>query len=264
MMGLFVALSTAIGLALGSFAGVCVTRFDRPGQSPVTPRHSACAACGARLAWYENVPVLSWLLLRGRCGHCGARIPARLLMIELTCGLWAGLLAWRLGPGAEWAVLLPLGVLLILVSFIDLETFLLPDIYVLPGIAAAFAAAVLVLNHGTLWQRLSPALWGAGLGAGSFLALHLVWKYGRRVDGLGLGDVKLMALIGALLGPWSLPFVAFGAAVAALPASLFWMRGPDGQGGRTAVPFGPFLSLAALAWVLGGDLLWARWLAWAA
>lgn len=256
MSWFFVAVSVGLGALGGSFVSGCAQYFALAGRCSLRLRPFPCAACGAKGAWSENIPVLSWLLC-GRCRRCGARIPLRRPCIELTCGLWAGLLAWRLGFGAAWAVLLPLGLLLILVSCIDLETFLLPDSYVLPGIAAAFLAAVLVLNHGGFWQRLSPSLWGAGLGGGAFLFLHLAWKWLTGVDGLGLGDVKLMVLIGALLGPRSLALVTFVAVLAALPTSLWWPRTPQEQGDR--VPFGPFLSLGALVWILGGDALWEYW-----
>ncbi|MBU1248102.1 MAG: A24 family peptidase, partial [Proteobacteria bacterium] len=180
--------------------------------------------------------------------------------VELTSGVWAVLLALKFGPGPEWAVFMLFGAIFIIASFIDLESFLLPDILTIPGTLLAVLAATFVLPGPETWDaRLLQSLLGLAVGGGLFLVLHYGYRLLRGVDGLGLGDVKLMCLIGALLTAMALPFVVIVGAVVALLASVFWMIGSK-KGGKTPIPFGPFLSLAAMTWILCGPEVWQWYL----
>ena len=259
----FAVVSTLLGLALGNLATVLVTRYENPELTPGPP-HSACPHCGRRLTWRETVPVLGFLLLRGRCRGCGEPISLRYPVIETVTGLWGLGVALAYGPGAAWAIYLGFGWLFVVLSFIDFEHFLLPDIYTLPGAAAALVCSALFLNTGGFWVRVLPGLTGGLIGAGGFWLIHAGYRRLRGMEGLGLGDVKLMLVIGFLLGSRSLPFVLLAAAVTALLASFWYLARPDSQGGRTRVPFGPFLCLGAMLWILAGERIWSLYLAWTA
>lgn len=250
----------ALGACVGSFVGVVVDRLPRL-QSVVRPR-SRCGACARTLAWHHNVPVLSWLLLRGRCAYCRAPIGLRALWLEvamggLYCALWQ-----RFGPGMELLCWAPLTAALLAIALLDVDHWWVPDEITYPAAAFALAASVLP-------QRLGALAAGAGLlpaiGLWAFAA-----GYARLTgrEGMGSGDVKLLAVLGLALGPataLSLLTLAClqGACVGALvlvvgghpspaqvgppPAAL---ADDDWQPAAGAVPFGPFLVLAALQVVL--------------
>ncbi len=248
---LFAAMAAVLGLILGSFYTACVHRY-LAGQTLLNPRRSACPACQAPIAWYDNIPLLSYVLLGGRCRACRQPISARYPAMEALSSLWALGLALVYGPGAEFLVYLAFGGLFIVASFIDLDSYILPDILTLPGTVAASAAAVWVLGLG--WKG---SLLGAAVGGGSFLAIQRLYRAFRGQEGLGTGDVKLMLLIGALCGPLALPLVLTVGATSALAASLAYVLKPGSKGMQTAVPFGPFLCLGAMVEILFGRQFWA-------
>ncbi len=231
-------LAGILGLVFGSFAAVVVDRWPR-GESVVRPP-SRCDGCRRRLAPWELVPVLSWMLLRGRCHTCHARIPASALAIELACGALAAGAVLALGPGWDAVSAAVLLVVLVPVVLIDLRHHLIPDILVLPATAVVLAASILA----------DPAYWwvpvAGAAGAGGFLLL--LWL--AYPAGMGLGDVKLAALIGAALGASAIPAlaIAFGAG-AVVGLALIARLGVRAR--RMAIPFGPFLAAGALAalWV---------------
>jgi leader peptidase (prepilin peptidase)/N-methyltransferase len=209
------------GLILGSFLNVCIYRLPR-GLSVVSPR-SACPACHIPIASYDNIPVLSWLILGGRCRHCHARITARYAVVELLCGLLfllSFLQAASLPDAIKGCVVC---FLLLGLTFTDAETHLLPDAMTLPGLGVALIFSYFSLVPGPAfhffplhfygtptasqmdlelgWRSLVNALLGAAAGSGILYAIAWMYLKLRRVDGLGLGDVKLMAMAGAFLGP---------------------------------------------------------------
>jgi len=251
LFGLFPFGACILGLILGSFANVCIHRYLQ-GTSIILPA-SHCPLCKHTLAWWENLPLLSYILLRGRCRSCREAIHWRYPAVEAISGLWALLLALKFGPSPAFAVYLCFGQLLIIISFIDLEIFVLPDIYTLTGSAAALAAAILILD--LPW---STSLIGALAGGGTFLILQQGYKRLKGREGLGTGDIKLMFLLGALLGWQALPLMVFMAAISALAVSLIYLRRASAKGLQTAVPFGPFLSLGGMLYILCGPQIW-RW-----
>jgi len=242
-----------VGLVLGSFYNVCIHRY-LSGESIVSPG-SHCPGCLTRLRWWENLPLVSYVLLRGRCRSCGVAISPRYPAVELISGIWLAALYLEFGLGAAWAVYLVLGGLLIVLSFIDLESFVLPDVMVLPGAVAAFACASLVLDLG--WMA---SLLGAVAGAGGFFLLQKGYKLLKGVEGLGSGDIKLMLLLGALIGWRLLPLMIFLSAICGLAVSLIYILSPRGRGMQTAIPFGPFLSLGAMLTILWGPEIWQWYL----
>lgn len=221
-----------LGLILGNFYNVCIFRYIS-GESVVFPP-SHCPHCLHRLKWYELIPVVSYLCLRGRCSYCGVWISLQYPLIELLSGVVAGALAWRFGLGPSFAVYLIAAGVLIVASGIDARIGILPDVLLLPATLIAIPAGALPLGHGWL-----TTLSGCLLGGGSFWLLSVLYRRFRGRDGLGLGDAKLMALLGALAGPLALPSIMFMGALLALTFVLISRHPP-----KTPLPFGPWLSIS--------------------
>lgn len=271
-----------MGLLVGSFLNVVVFRLpimlDRQwraqceelaGRDPaqldrfnlVVPR-SACPACKAPIKAHHNVPVVSWLLLRGRCASCGARISARYPIVEALTGVASALVAWKYGYG--WPALAALAVtwFLIALTFIDIDTQLLPDNLTLPlmwlGLATSLWGPV---GDYPLPVDTRSAIIGASAGYLSLWGVYHLFRMATGKEGMGYGDFKLLAALGAWLG-WTslLPIVLLSAAVGAVVGIVILAR--RGQDRSTPIAFGPFL--AAAGWLLvvfGPDLkAHARWL----
>ncbi|MDN5346864.1 MAG: leader peptidase (prepilin peptidase) / N-methyltransferase [Clostridia bacterium] len=228
-----------LGLFIGSFLNVVIYRLPR-GETVVSGR-SRCPACGRVLAWYDLFPVLSYLVLRGRCRYCGAQISPRYLIVELLTGAVFAALFYRLGPTPALAKYLFLGAVLIAAAFIDLEHYLIPDRLVLAGLAGA-----VILGFAARDLEIWSALAGFAAGAG-FLSVVAVISKG----GMGGGDVKLAAVAGLFLG-WPLAALALFLAVVAggLAAAVFLFLGIKGR--KDPVPFAPFIAAGTLAAILWG------------
>ncbi len=234
------AVLAVFGLAMGSAVSALAWRVPR--GVPWTRGRSRCPSCGHELGPGDLVPLLSFLLARGRCRHCGAPIGWRYPVTELLCAVWAVLLFHRVG--LTWAYL-PLafwGFLLVALLWIDLEFKLLPDVLTLPGIALGLAAAL--LGHGWPGGLVHAGL-GLVAGSGVLGLLLWIWLAFLKREGMGMGDVKLAAMFGVVLG-WKLTVVALF--VASLAGSLWGValmaRGRGGM--RSELPFGTLLAPAAL------------------
>lgn len=234
-----------LGLCLGSFYNVCVHRY-LTGQSVVWPA-SHCPTCGHVLSWWENIPVLSYVLLRARCRSCKGVIHWRYPALELLSGLLALILATRFGPGLDWVTYMAFSGIFLVASFIDLDSFILPDILTYP---AAVLALCTPLFLSVDWAE---TLLGSTLGAGSFFLLRLVYLRVRKIDALGIGDIKLMVSLGALVGLSKLPLMILLSALTGLLVSVAYLRRSPDKGLRTAIPFGPFLCLGAMLTLLWGE-----------
>lgn len=250
---LFYLAAAFLGLCLGSFYNVCVHRY-LTGESIVWPG-SHCPKCNHSLSWWENIPIISFIILKGKCRNCSEGISLRYPVVETLSGLLSLLLAVNFGLGTAYFIYLFFSGLLIIASFIDLEIFILPDIITLPGAVAALAAAfVLPIS----WQ---DALIGSLVGSGIFLIIQKSYKLVKKIDGLGTGDIKLMLMLGALTGWQGLPILILTAAVSGLATSLFFLKKTDsGSMMKTAIPFGPFLALGALVYILWGESIWMWYL----
>ena len=241
----------AAGLVVGSFLNVCIHRLPR-GESVVRPG-SRCPSCGTAIRWYQNVPVISWIALRARCASCGARISARYPLVEALAGALALLLFRTYGATAAFALSSAFALALLVLFFTDLDHNLLPDVVTLPGFVLGTAAAwANPFLEGDAWRRTVLALAGAALGAGFLWAVGAIWQRLRGVEAMGLGDVKMMAMVGAFTGPRGVLFTLFAASVAGalVGVALIPLRG---RSLKDTLPFGCFLAPAALA-----ALLWAR------
>jgi leader peptidase (prepilin peptidase)/N-methyltransferase len=247
LVGLY---ATLLGLVVGSYLNVVIHRLPR-GISTVLPR-SRCPSCGAAVAARDNVPVLSYLVLRGRCRHCRAPISPRYPLVEAATGslFLASYLQFGLTLAAAAGALY--GSLLIALAMIDAEHLLLPDRITLPGIALGLG-----LSHWLPWSGLPAALLGAALGGAVLLGLWGGWLLLRGEEGMGLGDVKMLAMIGAFLGWRGMLVALFVAALAGSAVGLALLA--SGRGGlKTRLPFGTFLALGGLAGLFAGPAL-SRW-----
>ena len=249
----FIWIALVLGLIFGSFYNVCIHRYITE-ESIVRPP-SRCPKCGHLLSWWENIPLISFLFLRGRCRHCRVRISLRYPLVEALSALWALGLALQYGPSLAFLVYMVVGGILIVAGLIDLELYILPDVLVLPGTLIAILGASFVLDVG-----LQDSLLGAGIGAGFFYLVRLLYKILRGVEGLGLGDVKLMLLLGGLLGWQALPVVVVVGAGLGVLAGIAYMGRNSENKLQTMVPFGPFLALAGMLYVLFGEWFRVWWL----
>lgn len=250
-----VAACAALGLLIGSFLNVVILRVPA-GRSIVRPP-STCADCGARLTAVDLVPVVSWVVLRGRCRHCGAPVSARYAAVELTTAGCFALTAWRIGPAWALPAYLVLTAFLVALSVIDLDTHLLPRRLVYAAGATGVVTLVLAALADDQPERLR---WAAIGGAGVLVAFLAIYSAAR--GGFGFGDVRLGAVLGWYLGWQGLAFapvgIFLGFLLGATTGSALIVLGRAGR--RTAVPFGPFLAGGAfLAIVAGQPLVDRMW-----
>lgn len=239
----FLVYAGLLGAAIGSFINVLVARLPA-GESPVRPR-SSCPACGAMIAWYDNIPVVSWLVLRGRCRRCGSRISIEYPLVEAgTALIWVGI-AWMYGPswtGLQGAVLLSI---VLAIALIDARHYLIPDPLSLGGLVAGLALAPLPGPPSVLASFL-----GAAAGFGVLFVVGVAGEWAFKKPAMGGGDMKMMAMVGAFLGPAGAMLTIFlGALVGTIVFAPVALR-TDRE-----VPFGVFLALGAAATFLLGDAL---------
>jgi leader peptidase (prepilin peptidase)/N-methyltransferase len=240
-----------VGLVVGSFLNVLIHRLPR-GESVAVPA-SHCPACGAAIRAYDNVPLISWILLRGRCRDCQAGISARYPAIELANGALWSLAFLRAGSFVELAEMLLLLSSCIALLAIDAEFQLLPDAITLPGTAIGLALAALPGGRTFL-----SALLGAAIGAGALWLVRFVYEKLQGVEGMGLGDVKMLGMVGAFLGPWGVLLTVLLGSVAGSVIGLAMLAIRRGDM-KTRLPFGVFLALGAMVSVFLADDLWERY-----
>lgn len=244
---LVIAIAAILGAVIGSFLNVCIYRL--PLRRSVIWPQSACGTCGKPIAWFDNVPVVSYLALGGRCRSCRAAISVRYPLVEaLTAAMFAAAW-WYYGPSALLVSRLLFGCALIVLFAIDLEHHLLPNVITLPGIALGFVFS-LVTEPG--WQA---SLIGIVVGAGVLFVIAEGYYRLRHEEGLGMGDVKMLAMIGAFLG-WKLTLVTL--MLGSLAGSIVGLVVIASSHGdmKYALPFGTFLAMgAALAATVGDGIL---------
>lgn len=227
-----------LGLCVGSFLNVCIHR-GITGQSVVFPA-SHCPTCGAALSWWENIPVLSYVILRGKCGHCKTGISIQYPVVELLTAGWFSFAAYKMGMVPGLAVFIVVGSLFIYGSFVDLRTCMLPDTVTIGGAIVAVPGMIFLANADPV-----SVILGATLGSGVLLVLFLFYKYIRKIEALGTGDIILMIPIGAMVGLEGVMPQLLIAAASCFALSAIWII-KNKSTDRTMIPFGPFLSASGL------------------
>ncbi|MBF0110869.1 MAG: prepilin peptidase [Magnetococcales bacterium] len=246
----------AFGITWGSFLNVCIHRLPL-GESIVFPP-SHCPQCRQNISWRDNIPLLGWLILRGRCRHCRHPISTLYPLVELLAGLLAVQVVLRFG--LHWENLLPLtlGYAFIVLSFIDFKHYILPDVITLPGMVSGVALAW----SGWLAPPLADArasVLGLVIGGGGLWAFAWLFHKMTGKVGMGFGDVKLMGMIGAWLGWQALPFTLFFSALAGSVVGIAWMIVANRDRSQP-IPFGPWLAAAAWMYLFVGDGVYAWYL----
>ena len=270
------ALAGVFGAVIGSFLGCCIYRIPRgqyytysdeeldalgdalPQPTPFNePARSACPECSVQLRWWQNIPLISWLILRGKCHFCQKKIPFRYFLVEVLSAASAVGVVSHFGLTASSFVIFILLAALIVLTFIDIDWFILPDVITLPG--SFIALCIVASNHflHLFTYPISPDLWeafyGFLVGAGGLWLVAKVYFFVRNVDGLGLGDVKLLMLVGILLGSQGAICAIFvGSLLGAIVGSITMLV----QRKRLRhyyIPFGPYLAVATVLYIFSSN-----------
>lgn len=253
-------MSFIFGLLFGSFGNVVIWRLPR-GESLSVPA-SHCPKCETPITWYDNIPVASWLLLRAKCRSCGAPISARYPSVELLSGLLWLAATLHFGLSVQAAVCICFFYVLLLLAFIDLDTMRLPNSLVgllavvgivgvvITQVTGVPAVPLMPLGSGIFAIPVVFSLVGAALSAGVVLLVALAYSRVRGTEGFGMGDIKLLFVIGLFLGPYGLVVLLFGSLFGAVFGLVMSRRSSEGM--RYKFPFGPFLALAAIIVTLVG------------
>lgn len=242
--------SLVFGLVTGSFLNVCIYRI--PEKKSIISPPSSCPYCGKRVRFYDNIPLLSYLFLLGRCRHCRHRISWQYPLVEGLTGILSLLLYIRYGLSFQYLFFLAFAATLVVISFIDLKHQIIPDMLSLPGILAGWGFSFFVPNG--FWF---DSLIGSAAGGGALLLVAYVYEKLTGREGIGGGDIKLLTMIGAWMGWRALPLILLiSSMTGAVIGSVFLLLA--GKGYRARIPFGPFLSLGAVLHMLWGSEL-TRW-----
>lgn len=239
--------SFIFGAIVGSFLNVCIYRL--PLEQSIAFPASHCLQCSSTLRWYHNIPVLSYLFLRGRCRFCNARISWRYPAVEILNALFYLAVFHASGYSPTSLILFVFISALITISFMDIDHQIIPDVISLPGIILGFCASFIIPS--VSWH---DSLWGILLGGGSLFAVAYLYAFFTGKEGMGGGDIKLLAMIGAFLGYKAvLPVIFISSLLGTfVGVPLMLLKKADG---RYAIPFGPFLALAATIYLFAGPQL---------
>ncbi|MDG0816723.1 prepilin peptidase [Bdellovibrio svalbardensis] len=239
-----------LGAIFGSFANVIILRLPKE-ESIVKPR-SYCYSCKTPIKWYDNIPILSWFILKGKCRKCGAKFSFRYPLVEIITGVLFALSYHYAG----WTWNLPEYLIfifgLVVCTFIDLDHMILPDEFTLSGIVIGLIGAALNPQ-----REFMEAFWGVLMGGGFLWGMAYVYYLMTKQEGMGGGDIKLLAWIGALLGWKAIPFVIMSSAIIGSVIGIIAAR-KQKAGLKTVIPFGPYLALGAVIYLFGGQTI-ALW-----
>lgn len=233
------------GALFGSFANVVVYRLPK-GESVVTPG-SHCYGCKKPVKFYDNIPILSWFILRGKCRNCGAKFSFRYCLVEIITGILFAMAFLKLGWSYFLAEILILFLGLVIVSFIDLDHFIIPDKISLPGIAIGLLGGLVNPE-----RTFMDAFLGMLLGGGFLWAVAYVYFLIKKEEGMGGGDIKLLAWIGAIFGWMSIPFIILCSSVLGSLVGVFLIAKHKGNM-KTVIPFGPYIAFAAILYLFFGQ-----------
>jgi leader peptidase (prepilin peptidase) / N-methyltransferase len=236
-----------LGLCIGSFLNVCIYRLPE-GTFLKAPR-SECPSCGKMIRFYDNIPVLSYLMLKGRCRYCRTAISIRYPLVELITGMCAVSIYMNFGLTLEGLIYFVFIAVLIVVIYIDIDHRIIPNVITLPGIPICFLASFALTS-----MTMKASVLGIISGGGSLLTVAWVYRLITKREGMGGGDIKLLAMIGALIGWKGVIFTIYTASVAGtlvgLPMILL-----KNKNFRLKIPFGPFLSMGAILYIFFGEVV---------
>lgn len=234
------------GAIVGSFLNVCIFRI--PEKKSIVKPSSQCPQCHHPIRFYDNIPILSFIILRAKCRDCGAKIPWRYPLVELITAVFSLLLFIKFGLSLNFLVFFVFTAVLIVITFIDLDHQIIPDVLSLPGIPIFFLAAVFIVK--VPWKE---SLIGLLVGGGVLFAVAFTYELITKREGMGGGDIKLLAMIGGFFGWKSLIFVLLFSSLAGavVGVTIMILHKKDM---KYAVPFGPFLSAAAVGYIFWGNV----------
>ena len=243
-----------MGACLGSFANVCIYRLPKTKQ--IISGRSFCPKCKKKISWYDNLPIISFLFLSGKCRKCKKVIPLRYLIVELITGISFLLIYLNFEKFYTITFLSILSLILIMIFFIDLENFIIPDSLNFIIMGLALLKNFLPNFNTSLIHEINQSIIGGMVGYLSIWLIIYLYKTFKKIDGMGFGDAKLMAGIGLLFGWQSIPFILFVASILGLifvvPSLIKKQKTM-----RTEIPFGPFIIAACLIYFAQGDLLYS-------
>jgi leader peptidase (prepilin peptidase)/N-methyltransferase len=248
MNGFFYVFTAVAGAAVGSFLNVLICRL--PGGRSIISPPSHCPECNHHIRFYDNIPLISYVILRGRCRDCRQKISLRYPVVELLTAVMSLMLFWKFGISLKYLFAFVFTCALIVITFIDLDHQIIPDVITLPGIPFFFLTAVFAMDVPVM-----DALLGIVIGGGSLYLIAVAYELITKREGMGGGDIKLLAMLGAFLGWKSLFYTLFVSSLLGAVVGITFMivRGKDM---KYAVPFGPFLAVAAVSYIfVGHDLM---------
>lgn len=248
---LIVGLVFMFGMCIGSFLNVCIYRLPSS-MSIIKPSRSFCPQCKSAIQFYDNIPVFSYLWLKGRCRHCKTSISLRYPLVELMTGILAVAIFFMFELRPESIVYFIFISSLLVITFIDIDHQIIPDIITLPGIPMGLAASFILPA-----MTFKSSLLGLLVGGGSLFLVAWTYSLITRKEGMGGGDIKLLGMIGAFIGWKGVLFTIFVASLAGTFAGMIVML-LKGKNLKFAIPFGPFLSIGAMSYVFFGEkiLFW--------
>jgi leader peptidase (prepilin peptidase)/N-methyltransferase len=243
-----------LGAIVGSFLNVCIVRLPKRESLIRPPSH--CPYCHTPIRFYDNIPIISYLILAGKCRYCKHSISPLYPIVEGLTGLVAVALFMRYGPTAEFLLFFLFSAALLVITFIDLAHQIIPDAISIPGILSGFGASFLIPSVSWLESFL-----GILAGGGLLLLIAVVYKWITKRDGMGGGDIKLLAMMGAWLGWKAIPFLILASSFIGV-----FVGGGSGlllkKGLRTRIPFGPFLAVASLIYIFFGPEIIRWYISW--
>ena len=243
---LIVGLVFMFGMCIGSFLNVCIYRLPSS-MSIINPSRSFCPQCNSAIQFYDNIPVFSYLWLKGRCRNCKASISLRYPLVELMTGILAIAILFMFGLTLEGFVYFIFISSLLVITFIDIDHKIIPDIISLPGIPIGLAASFVLPDI-----TFKSSLIGLLVGGGSLLLVAWTYSFITHKEGMGGGDIKLLGMIGTFIGWKGVIFTIFAASLAGTLVGIIVML-LKGKNLKFAIPFGPFLSIGAMSYVFFGE-----------
>ena len=245
------------GLCIGSFLNVCIYRLPRENLGVSNPKRSICPNCGIQLHYWENIPLISYIFLLGKCRACKAGISVRYPIVEFISGCFAIAAFLKFGLTVTGLIYYLLIIALVVITFIDLDFQIIPNTISIPGIVIGFIASFYL-------QEISvqDSLLGILVGGGLFFSIAYIFVTIRGIEGMGMGDVKLLAMLGAFLGLKGVMFIIFISSMLGMVTGIMVMIQTRSYTFKQKIPFGPFLSIAAMIYIFWGEFLIIQYIMW--